>query len=116
MARSCVWVDPAGKSSLYKDGKLVPAAAKILDAKAAILALDVYDTGELTLDKAPAVDPKCAAFTFGYNRPLLAQRVHDILAAVAFVRDNEMTKQVDLVGWDAAGPWVMLGADCAATP
>ena len=47
-----VWVDPAGKSSLYKDGKLVPAAAKILDAKAAILAVDVYDTGELTLDKA----------------------------------------------------------------
>ena len=39
---------------------------------------------------------------------MLAQRVHDILTAVAFVRDNEKTKQVDLVGWDAAGPWVML--------
>ena len=103
-----VWVDPAGKSSLYKDGKLVPAAAKILDAKAGILALDVYDTGKLSLDKAPIVDPKYAGFTFGYNRPLLAQRVHDILTAVAFVRGNEKTKQVDLVGWGEAGPWVML--------
>ena len=103
-----VWVDPAGKSSLYKDGKLVPAAAKILDAKAGILALDVFDTGELSLDKPPTVDPKCAPLTFGYNRPLLAQRVHDILTAVAFVRGNDKTKQVDLVGWDAAGPWVML--------
>jgi dienelactone hydrolase len=103
-----VWVDPAGKSSLYKDGKLVPAAAKILDAKAGILAVDVFDTGELSLEKPPAVDPKCAALTFAYNRPLLAQRVHDILTAVAFVRGNEKTKQVDLVGWEAAGPWVML--------
>jgi dienelactone hydrolase len=103
-----VWVDPAGKSSLYKDGKLVPAAAKILDAKAGILAVDVYGTGELSLDKPPVVDPKCAALTFAYNRPLLAQRVHDILTAVAFVRGNEMTKQVDLVGWDKAGPWAML--------
>jgi dienelactone hydrolase len=103
-----VWVDPSGKSSLYKDGKLVPAAAKILDAKAGILALDVYGTGELSLDKPPIVDPKYAGFTFGYNRPLLAQRVHDILTAVAFVRGNDKTKQVDLVGWDEAGPWVML--------
>jgi dienelactone hydrolase len=103
-----VWVDPAGKSSLYKNGKLVPAAAKILDAKAGILALDVFDTGELSLDKPPAIDAKCAALTFAYNRPLLAQRVHDILTAVAFVHGNDKTKQVDLVGWDAAGPWVML--------
>ena len=44
----------------------------------------------------------------GYNHPLFSQRVHDILTAVAFVRGNEKTKQVDLVGWDAAGPWVML--------
>ncbi|HBI41469.1 MAG TPA: hypothetical protein DDY78_01260 [Planctomycetales bacterium] len=103
-----VWVHPAGKSSLYKDGKLVPAAEKILDAKAGILAVDVLGTGELSLDKQPIVDPKYAGFTFGYNRPLLAQRVHDILTAVAFVRGNEKTKQVDLVGWDEAGPWVML--------
>jgi dienelactone hydrolase len=103
-----VWVHPAGKSSLYKDGKLVPAAEKILDAKAGILAVDVLGTGELSLDKQPIVDPKYAGFTFGYNRPLLAQRVHDILTAVAFVRGNEKTKQVDLVGWEQAGPWVML--------
>jgi len=79
-----------------------------LDAKAGILAVDVLGTGELSLDKQPIVDPKYAGFTFGYNRPLLAQRVHDILTAVAFVRGNEKTKQVDLVGWDEAGPWVML--------
>ena len=46
-----VWIHPDGKSSLWKDGKLVPAAQKILDAKAAILAVDVFGTGELSSDK-----------------------------------------------------------------
>src|SRR5262249_51749550 len=41
-----VWVHPAGKASLWQDGKLVPAAKAILDRKAAILAPDVYLTGE----------------------------------------------------------------------
>ena len=33
-----VWVHPAGKSSLFKDGKLVPEAATILDGGAGIFA------------------------------------------------------------------------------
>jgi len=103
-----VWVHPAGKSSLFKDGKLVPEAAAIVDKGAGIFAVDVYDVGELSLDKPPSVDAKFAGFTFGYNRPLLAQRVHDILTAVAYVRGHEKTKQVDLVGFEEAGPWVML--------
>jgi hypothetical protein len=70
--------------------------------------VDIYDTGELSLEKPPAVDAKFAGFTFGYNRPLLAQRVHDILTAVAYVRGHEKTKQVDLVGFEEAGPWALL--------
>jgi dienelactone hydrolase len=103
-----VWVHPAGKASLYKDGKLVPAAQKLLDSKKGIFAPDVFGTGELATDKPPAVNDKYSGFTFGYNRPLLAQRVHDILTAVAYVRGHEKTKQVDLVGWEKAGPWALL--------
>lgn len=66
-----VWVHPAGKASLFRDGKLVPEAEAIVDKGAGIFAVDVYDTGELSLDKPPAVDPKFAGFTFCYNRPLL---------------------------------------------
>jgi hypothetical protein len=103
-----VWIHPQGKASLYKDGKLVAAASQILDAKAGIFAPDVFGTGELASDMASAVDPKFAGFTFGYNRPLSAQRVHDILTTVAYVRGHEKTKAVDLVGWESAGPWVLL--------
>jgi dienelactone hydrolase len=103
-----VWVHPEGKASLFKDGKLVPAAQKIIDKKAAILAPDVFLTGEFGHAKPMPIDKNYAGFTFGYNRPLLANRVHDILTAVAMAKGHEKTKTVELVGWEKAGSWVLL--------
>jgi hypothetical protein len=54
------------------------------------------------------VNEKYSGYTSGYNRPLVANRVHDILTAVAFVKNHERTKVVHLVGFDEAGPWVLL--------
>jgi dienelactone hydrolase len=106
-----VWVHPDGHASLFRDGKLVPAARKIIDRKAAIFAPDVLATGEFG-DARPQPVAKqwanYAGYYFGYNRPLLANRVHDILTAVAMVKGHEKTKAVDLVGWEKAGPWVLL--------
>jgi hypothetical protein len=108
-----IWVHPEGKSSLWHDGKLVPAARAILDKKAAILAPDVLLTGESAGAKGAPVNKDYAGFTFGYNRALLADRVHDILTAVAFARGHEKTKTVHLVGFEKAGPWVVLArAQC----
>jgi dienelactone hydrolase len=103
-----VWIHPAGKSSLFREGKLVPEAKAILDGKAAILAIDVFETGELQGDKRMSIDGKYAGYTFGYNRPLLANRIHDILTAVAHAKGHEKTKKVHLVGFGKAGPWVLL--------
>lgn len=102
-----VWIDPAGKASLIADGKVAPAAKSILDKGAAILAVDVLGTGELAGDRMN-VNKTFAGYTFGYNSPLLAQRVHDILTAVAFARGHKGTKTVHLVGHGKAGPWVLL--------
>ncbi len=103
-----IWIHPEGKKSLWQDGKLTAAARQILDQKAAILAVDVLGVGELKAETMPGVDTKFAGYTFGYNRSLLAQRVHDILTAVAAAHRHPMTKTVHLAGWDAAGPWVLL--------
>jgi dienelactone hydrolase len=103
-----VWVHPRGRASLYDKPWLTRAARQIINRKAAILAFDAFGTGELTLDKPLPVNAKYAGFTFGYNRPLLAQRVHDVLTAVAFARGRKETKKVNLVGWEKAGPWAML--------
>jgi dienelactone hydrolase len=103
-----VWIHPRGKASLFQDGKLVAAAKHILDRKAAILAVDVFGTGELSLDKPLTVDPHYAGFTFGYNRTLLAERVHDILTAIGYAKSHEQVTKVHLLGFDKAGPWVLL--------
>jgi dienelactone hydrolase len=105
-----VWVHPAGKASLFeKDGKLTAAARAVLDRHAAILAPDVFGTGELTPEKPPATDGRFAGYTFGYNRTPLAQRVHDVLTAAAFAKGPVMkATAVHLVGWERAGPWVVL--------
>jgi dienelactone hydrolase len=103
-----VWVHPVGKASLVHEGELVSAAQRILDRKAGILAVDVFLTGEFQGAKAPPVDQKYAGFTFGYNRSLLANRVHDILTAVAYAKGQQGTKKVDLIGFEEAGPWVLL--------
>lgn len=103
-----VWVHPDGKSSVLKDGKPTPEVRKILDKNGAVLAVDVFGVGELTLAKPLPVDRSFAGYTYGYNRPLLANRVHDILTAVAFAKAHDKTKAVHLVGWDKSGPWVLL--------
>jgi dienelactone hydrolase len=104
-----IWIHSRGKASLFtplEDGKLVPEAQAILDRKAAILAVDVYGTGEL--DAKPAVNATYAGYTFGYNRPFVAEQVHDILTALAFAKGHPQAKKVHLVGWEAAGPWVVI--------
>jgi dienelactone hydrolase len=103
-----VWIHPAGKSSLVQNGKLIPAAQRVIDKKAAILGIDAFLTGEFQGAKAPPVDQKYAGFTFGYNPSLLANRVHDILTAVAYAKSRPGTKRVHLIGLEQAGPWVLL--------
>jgi dienelactone hydrolase len=106
-----VWVHPDGKRSLWPDGKLSAEARRILDRKGAILAADVLLTGEFDEAQLPPTPKQWAGFVgyrYGYNRPLLAERVHDVLTAVAFAKGHEKTKTVELLGWDKAGPWVLL--------
>jgi hypothetical protein len=46
-----------------------------------------------------------AGYTYGYNRALFAQRVHDLLSLVAFANDGRPAGRVDIVGMAGAGHW-----------
>lgn len=100
-----IWVHPDGKASLMRDRNFVPAAQQILDSGAALFAPDVFLTGEFRGAKPPAVDAAFAGFTFGYNRPNLANRVCDIIKACDY---GSNPKRIHLVGFGEAGPWVLL--------
>lgn len=103
-----VWIDPKGKQSLFQDDKLVAAARTLVDAGFAIVSLDPLGTGELAIKNPTPVNKTYAGFTYGYNRSLLAHRVHDILTALAFAKTMLKAKTVHLVGWGEAGPWTVL--------
>lgn len=103
-----VWIHPEGKASLYKGNDLVPAARQLVTKGYGILAPDVFLTGEFGQAKPMPINAQYAGYTFGYNRPLVANRVRDILTVVAMARLHPRTKAVHLVGFEKAGPWVVL--------
>jgi dienelactone hydrolase len=110
-----VWPHVAGKAGLMNnDGTPNADVQALIDAGQAVVTMDMLYQGEFLKDGKPiaktrrVANPReAAAYTFGYNHSLFAQRVHDILAVVSFVRAHDYTpEKVNLIGVDGAGPWV----------
>lgn len=120
-----IWVDENGKSGLFAaDGSPNYEIKTLLDAGFSVMAADVFGTGELLPRGASAPlrnrrvsgDRQFAGFTYGYNHPLFAQRVHDILTMVAFVRgDDHGAQKVHVVGLNSAGTWAAVAKAIAGT-
>ncbi|HEV3004230.1 MAG TPA: acetylxylan esterase, partial [Pirellulales bacterium] len=118
--RVVVWIDEQGKAGVYgTDGGLKAEIRKLLAAGAAVAGIDLLYQGEfLGAGKEPVKNRKVntsrqyAGFTYGYNHPLFAQRVHDILSLISLVKYHEQQpERIDLIGLDGAGAWV--AAACA---
>jgi len=80
-------------------------ATKVGKTKAALCSVMVFGGPE---DKTPAVNKNFAGYTFGYNRPLVANRAHDVLTAVAWLRGQQGVKSVHLAGMGKTGVSVAL--------
>jgi len=120
-----LWIDGRGKSALVdRQGRIVPEIRQLLDAGMTVLSADLLYQGELLSDGKPLTKARAssnpreyAGYTFGYNHPLFAQRVHDVLTLVSFARSDQYgAKRIHLVGVNGAGPWVtaaraLAGAD-----
>lgn len=110
-----IWADGAGKAGLFSRGvEPLPEVASLLDAGFSVLGADLLLQGEFLPDSGPLREQprvknprESAAFTLGYNAPLFARRVHDLLALVSFVvHDEHAPKETILVGVNGAGPLV----------
>lgn len=117
--RAVVWLDDAGKASLYEaDGKVKPAVLKLVQGGSAVLGADLLYQGEFLKDGQPlrqtrvVANPReFAGYTFGYNHTLFAERVHDVLSLVKFLRSAETAEHpkpssVAVAGFGVAGPIV----------
>jgi dienelactone hydrolase len=109
-----VWLHPQGKAGLLEaDGSPKSEVRRLLAAGASVLGVDLLHQGEFLadgkpLEKTPRVANKreAAAYTYGYNRTVFAQRAQDVLTVLAHVahRGGE-SQRVDLVGLEGAGLW-----------
>jgi dienelactone hydrolase len=96
-----------------------------LDLGAAVLSPDLFLTGEYAppellrnfhqrgadnpaFKKDDGRHAKYVAYTYGYNRTVLAQRVHDLLTAIGHARALPGVKKVNLLGAREAAPWCVM--------
>ncbi len=98
-----VVVHPGGpKAILGSDGSPNQLVEGLLEAHQGVLLLETFLTG-----KPEEVAKRHASNYYAtYNATVLAERVQDVLNAVAAAR--ELGKSVNLVGLEKAGPWVVL--------
>jgi dienelactone hydrolase len=118
-----VWVDERGKDGLLDgNGGAKPAVARLLASGFSVASADLMRQGEFVpagqesagrarvIGYGNQTEPwqKAAVYTFGYNRPLFAQRVHDVLTMVRLAQtDGHGAEKVHLVGLGpVAGPIV----------
>jgi len=113
--KTVLWVHVQGKSGLYdQQDSLRSEIRTLLDAGVEVVGIDLLFQGEFLAEGKPVAQTRrvenkreSAAYTFGYNHTLFAQRVHDILSAVKYIKQrNSETKVLALVGLKGAGHWV----------
>jgi len=108
-----VWVHPKGKASLLEGEQLASGVKSLTDAGFAVIAPDVLGIGDLKLPKGFEVSKVYAGFTYGYNRSLLANQVHDVLTTIAYARTTLKAKTIHLIGWESFGPMAVLAKAAA---
>lgn len=125
-----IWLSPNGKAGLFdKPGAPSEPIRKLLDRGIAVMGLDLFVQGEFlnpgetpeTAGKNPEIIyskkqdtelPKDSwqrspVYYYGYNHSTFSRRVHDILTAVAFAKNNETwaVKKISLAAPKGSGHW-----------
>ena len=85
--RVVIWLDDNGKSGLQNDD-----VKKLVAAGSAVVGADLFfQDGEPVKETRVVANPReFAGYTHGYNHALFAQRVHDVLSLVTFLRNTKV--------------------------
>jgi dienelactone hydrolase len=126
--RTVVWLDDSGKAALFNaDGAVRPDVLQLVNRGASVLGADLLFQGEFLKDGQPVKQTRVvenprefAGYTFCYNHTLFAQRTHDVLTLVAFLRGAKpspcpKTTSLAVAGFGGAGP-VAAAARALAGP
>ena len=85
--RVVIWLDDAGKSGIQND-----EVKKLIAGGSAVLGVDLlFQGGEPVKQTRVVANPReFAGYTHGYNHALFAQRTHDVLTLVSFLRNTKV--------------------------
>lgn len=86
--RVVIWLDDAGKSGIAN-----PQVKELVAGGAAVLGVDLlFQGGEPVNQTRVVANPReFAGYTHGYNHALFAQRTHDVLTLVGFLRNTKVS-------------------------
>jgi dienelactone hydrolase len=106
-----IWLDDAGKGSArLADGSIRPELQELIDRGVGVLTADLFlqEDKKLKQTRVVAGPREVPAYTFGYNHPLFAQRVHDVITITSYLltpRDSSQpkVKKVSLAGFGKMG-------------
>ena len=98
-----VWVDAHGSAGLLEaNGQPRPAIGTLLAAGVTVIGVDVTGSGDARNRMVPG--GPVAPHTYGYNSPLIVQRVHDVLAALRFARSGGLSAPQESLTLTAQSP------------
>ncbi len=101
--RVVIWLSDQGKAAVTS-----PEVLELVTAGTTVLCPDLFSPG--AAQNGVVKNPReFAGYTFGYNNALFAQRTHDVLSLVTFLRNSKVgshknPSHVSLAGWGNAGP------------
>lgn len=120
--RVAVIIAKNGANSIAADGKQHPVVSSLLDAGIDVFAVNLLQQNQDGYDADTPTrrvnNPReAAAYTLGYNDPLIVQRAQDIRSAVANLPEIAPYKQKVLVALDSyTAPIAALGAASLPAP
>jgi hypothetical protein len=114
--RTMIWLDDAGKAALYgNDGSLQPDVQRLLEAGTRVVGVDLLFQGDFLADGKPLARQRWLAgeeghcgWTYCYNLPLFAKRVHDVLAVIEAYKprdDDTDAVPLEIVARGPAAIW-----------
>jgi hypothetical protein len=118
-----IWLHENGKAALFEGNEPRMEVKKLVAAGKSIVGVDLIHQGEFLaegqkFEKSPVVKNtrQAAAYTLGYNHAVFAQRVHDVLNVISFVKHHEQKpKTITLVGLGGVpGAWAACAQAQAA--
>jgi hypothetical protein len=112
---TAVWVDAHGGAGLLEaNGHPRPAISALLAAGVTVIGVDVTGGDDARNRMVPG--GPVAPYTYGYNSPLIVQRVHDVLAALRFARSGGLSAPPESVTLTAQSPTEATEQRAAGSP